>query len=280
MKKSTMLLMAMLAFLLTAFPRHFSVAADCPNNVNAEESPVQCWLKKNQEETLKAVKKQLETAHNIVWNLDKRQSLKTNILLKSLAFVPREELNQRGLNTSEDGYQGVTWMSKDFAQLALKAQAQKKNKGVLTLDQYVWITPASQTQTFCKTCQGSLSNSDIPEIIKLRLRLIQYLGLILDDSNQSNFVTITAKKSDIIRPCLDQEISDDRCNPLTSQQERTNFINENPNLISEKYPWTALGYTYDWGKQTENVGASEYAIKPGSTVFIESVKTTKDFCQR
>ena len=271
--------MALLAFLLTAFPRHFSVAADCPTNVNSGESPVKCWLEKKQLETLKTVEKQLETAQNIVWNWDKRQSLKTNILLKSLAFVPREELNQRGLNTNEDGHQGVTWMSKDFANQALAAQ--KNNKGILILkDQYVWITPSSQTQTFCKTCQGSLSNSDIPAIIKLRLRLIQYLGLILDDSNQSYFVTITAKKSDIIRPCLDREISDDRCNPLTSQQERTSFIKENPTLISEKYPWTALGYTYDWGKQTENVGASEYVIKSGSTVFIESVKTTKDFCQR
>lgn len=279
MKKSTMLLMAMLTFLLSAFPRHFSVAADCPTNVNAEESSVQCWLEKKQGETLKTVKKQLETAHNIVWNWDKRQSLKTNTLLKSLAFVPREELNQRGLNTNEDGYQGVTWMSKNFADQALLAQ--KNNKGILTLkNQYVWITPSAQTQIFCKTCQGSLSNSDIPEIIKLRLRLTQYLGLILDDSNQSHFVTITAKKSDIIRPCLDKEISDDRCNPLTSQQERTNFINENPNLIGKAYPWTAFGYTYDWGKQTENVGASEYAIKPGSTILIESVKTTKVFCQR
>jgi hypothetical protein len=57
-------------------------------------------------------------------------------------------------------------------------------------------------------------------------------------------------------------------------------MKKNPNLIGEAYPWTALGYTYDWGRQTENVGASEYVIKPNATVFIESVKTTKDFCQR
>jgi hypothetical protein len=51
-------------------------------------------------------------------------------------------------------------------------------------------------------------------------------------------------------------------------------------LISTKYPWTTLGYTYDWGVKTSNVGASEYVIKPGATVFIKSVRKTRDFCQR
>jgi hypothetical protein len=219
MRKSTMLLMTTLTFLLAPFPQLFSAAENCPSNVNAEENSVQCWLKIKKPDTLKAVEERLNTAHNKVWNWDKRQSLKSDTLLTSLAFVPREKLNKRVLNANEDGYQGVTWMSKDFADQSLAAQ--NNNKGIFTLlkNQYIWITLSAQTQTFCKTCQGSLSSQDIPEIIKLRLRLIQYLGLILDGSYQSYFVTITAKKSDIIRPCLDQEISDDQCSVPKSQQE-------------------------------------------------------------
>jgi hypothetical protein len=47
------------------------------------------------------------------------------------------------------------------------------------------------------------------------------------------------------------------------------------------YPWTALGYTYDWGNPVApHIGASEFVINAGSSgipVFIKSAKWTGDY---
>ncbi|OPY70481.1 MAG: hypothetical protein A4E57_00484 [Syntrophorhabdaceae bacterium PtaU1.Bin034] len=51
--------------------------------------------------------------------------------------------------------------------------------------------------------------------------------------------------------------------------------------LSTPYPWTALGYTYDWGNPTApHIGLSEFVINPGSggvPVFIKSVNWTRDY---
>ena len=223
MQKLTLLLTTTLSFLLLIPSQKSSFADNCSPSINAEKSSVECWLKNQKSSAprggvwksfarkplvsiaslyfspqgagnythtrLKFSEKQLESAHSTVWNWDKPQplKLKTDVSLQQLAPVSSEELKERGLNSDESGYKGVTWMSDGFAK---QAQAVKDHQqGTLKLNQYIWITPASQTQPFCRTCKGSLSNSNIPEIINLRLRLIQYLGLILKDSDKSHFVT-------------------------------------------------------------------------------------------
>lgn len=35
---------------------------------------------------------------------------------------------------------------------------------------------------------------------------------------------------------------------------------------SKEYPWTRLGYTYDWGDESNHVGVSEFVIVPGTEV--------------
>ncbi len=43
------------------------------------------------------------------------------------------------------------------------------------------------------------------------------------------------------------------------------------------YPWTRLGYTYDWGNPESEVGLSEFVIEAGATVKIHSVSGTADY---
>lgn len=40
------------------------------------------------------------------------------------------------------------------------------------------------------------------------------------------------------------------------------------------YPWTRLGYTYDWGDPTNHVGATEFILKPGTYTLTTSPKKT------
>ncbi len=45
------------------------------------------------------------------------------------------------------------------------------------------------------------------------------------------------------------------------------------------YPWTRLGYTYDWNPNTTDYGASEYVIKKNSKVEIVSIISTEAYCR-
>jgi len=44
-----------------------------------------------------------------------------------------------------------------------------------------------------------------------------------------------------------------------------------------KYPWTRLGYTYDWGDSATHVGLSEFILEQNATAVVESVTSTVDY---
>ncbi|HEY9747570.1 MAG TPA: hypothetical protein V6C63_02635, partial [Allocoleopsis sp.] len=56
----------------------------------------------------------------------------------------------------------------------------------------------------------------------------------------------------------------------------------------KSYPWTQLGYTYDWGNQADwqglephrpaHVGLSEFVIRQGSVVTVRSTQSTEAYC--
>ncbi len=47
---------------------------------------------------------------------------------------------------------------------------------------------------------------------------------------------------------------------------------------AKKYPWTALGYTYDWGDPLDPRGPSEFVVPGGETVVFESLTDTLEYC--
>ena len=145
----------------------------------------------------------------------------------------------------------------------------------LDLDRPVWVTPAPQVQRFC---QGL--DFDAPS---LTLRLEQYLGLP-PHNGKTKFVELWVSPDDLWRPCPDPEIDDRSC----QRQFPENVSIEHKRSIVELmlssygangYPWTRLGYTYDWGRVRSEVGASEFVIASGATVTVRSVQTTEEFCQ-
>jgi len=48
---------------------------------------------------------------------------------------------------------------------------------------------------------------------------------------------------------------------------------------ADGYPWTRLGYTYDWGNPKSEIGLSEFVIRAGATVTIHAVSDTVNYCQ-
>jgi hypothetical protein len=43
------------------------------------------------------------------------------------------------------------------------------------------------------------------------------------------------------------------------------------------YPWTRLGYTYDWAPDAKEVGMSEYVLQTGSGIWVEQTTTAAAF---
>ena len=59
-------------------------------------------------------------------------------------------------------------------------------------------------------------------------------------------------------------------------------IPNNPGHISSHYcentyPWTRLGYTYDWAENGEEYGLSEFLLTDGAEVTVEFTKTLEEF---
>lgn len=44
-----------------------------------------------------------------------------------------------------------------------------------------------------------------------------------------------------------------------------------------RYPWTGLGYTYDWADNGTEYGLSEFILKNGAEVTVERTYTNEEF---
>lgn len=55
---------------------------------------------------------------------------------------------------------------------------------------------------------------------------------------------------------------------------------------SNSFPWTRLGYTFDWGAESQQgsdngkgVGATEFIALKGARIYVESIQSTADYCR-
>jgi len=106
----------------------------------------------------------------------------------------------------------------------------------------------------------------------LNLRVEEFLGL--PDAGYNYCVELWVKPSSLFRPSPDPEIDDTVAEttyrPGTSQ-EYINWLNQQiyeSYYSGSKFPFTRLGYTYDWGGSTK-FGMSEFVIQTGSTVEVK-----------
>lgn len=145
----------------------------------------------------------------------------------------------------------------------------------------VFVTAAPQVQELCK----GLTLDDTDRVARIN----EYLGLppATASDNSRQFAEIWVKPTDMFRPCPDAEIDDTTCGlqfPATATADHKTWIN---NYYASsygfwqttRYPWTGLGYTYDWcSGTTSHEGASEYVIRSGSTVSVKGYVTRDVYC--
>ncbi|HEX5749501.1 MAG TPA: hypothetical protein VFZ09_24950 [Archangium sp.] len=149
-----------------------------------------------------------------------------------------------------------------------------------TLSREIWVTAVPQLKELCKT---------VPEDAARIARVNQYLGLppATESDNRRQFVEMWVKPGDMFRPCPDPEISDTTCGlsfPAGVSSEHKTWISNNYASSygfwqTTHYPWTGLGYTYDWCSQDDkHVGASEFVVRPGSIVSVTAIIDRNTYC--
>jgi hypothetical protein len=109
------------------------------------------------------------------------------------------------------------------------------------------------------------------------LRISQLLGLP-PDNTYSYVVELWVRPTDLYRPAGDNEIDDNTASAYLPANADSNYVIwYNQNIYDSyfanwtHYPWTRLGYTYDWGNHASKVGLSEFCIKKNSLVYIKKL---------
>ncbi|MBL0225139.1 MAG: hypothetical protein IPQ16_06050 [Geobacteraceae bacterium] len=172
-----------------------------------------------------------------------------------------------------------------------------------TLKADLWVTVAPELKIFFF---GTMPQS---------LRIAQLLGVPPEYAlEERSMVELWVSPQDMFRPCPDPEITDRECQAdfpadpfrsFTSTElvrategpgwnifmnytgwfnNRKDYIYSNARNypLSSPYPWTRLGYTYDWGS-SNHVGLSEFVVHgrkqngSGISVGVNSVRTTTEY---
>ncbi len=157
-----------------------------------------------------------------------------------------------------------------------------KETGTYNTGNYpIWVTTASELQNLCQTASFGRAEG-------LDLRLKQLLGLP-PTVDKKYFVEAWVLPEDMFRPCLDNKVAESNCN-LSFPDETTKEYKEWVDQLrlasyfhaewNKNYPWTQLGYTYDWNPKNKNhVGLSEFVIDKNKEIIINRFYTTMEYCK-
>lgn len=163
----------------------------------------------------------------------------------------------------------VAWMSQASYD---RLYAGRTETTLPTTKPILWVTAAPQVQAFCR---GLAAADPAP-------RLKQYLGLAADWSYDV-FVEFWVPPAGLLRPCPDQEVTDATCEVAagpTAAEEPWYADLYRTSYLPTGAPWTRLGYTYDWAPDSpDDKGASEFMVRPGTTVAIADAVPTAAYCR-
>jgi hypothetical protein len=194
----------------------------------------------------------------------------------------------------------LRWNEQGQVLMATLAESDCKDHGPFCRDQIgksvpltgeVWLSAAPFLQDFCRGLPRSAAAD-------LKLRLLQRLGIAPDGVPVDAVVEMWIDPKDFFRPCADPEVTDGECTlPLTPGDgsacpwagstwmchnwESSYPVACGPGVDPIPFPWTGLGYTWDWspGNPTHH-GESEFVVPAGKTVMIESVMGISEYCGR
>lgn len=153
----------------------------------------------------------------------------------------------------------------------------------------IWVSLDGEVQNKCAS--WGISGD------ALRKRLEQLLGLPPNQPPQyqkTRFVVLSAPSGYLQRPCVGLGDSADgpptcsvrvKASPAISPlafvggQMASSYIDVTSG--SPGYPFTRLGYTYDWSPvSADHYGASEFILVPGTVATVKAQMSTDEYCAR
>ena len=147
-----------------------------------------------------------------------------------------------------------------------------------TVGRETWVTAVPELRRRCAA---------IPPGTDVTLRLEQLLGLP-PRNGKTKLVQLWVSPGDLFRPAADPEIGDREAGPDFPNNRRVAVTAahrawiedlESKSYGADGYPWTRLGYTYDWNNPRSEVGLSEFVVEKGAVVRVESVQDTASYCR-
>lgn len=104
------------------------------------------------------------------------------------------------------------------------------------------------------------------------------MGLPIDET-YTHLIELWVRPDALFRPSPDNEITDTVASldfPANAEDGYIEWFNENiiKSYFPIRYPWTRLGYTYDWANNDNEIGVSEFVIKRDSKVIVKSKDPT------
>jgi hypothetical protein len=138
-----------------------------------------------------------------------------------------------------------------------------------------WVTVPHEFKLWCATNNSNPDSS---------LRIEQLLGLS-PNKGYTHFIELWVRPDDLFRPSPDCEITDSRAElSLSSTADSTFKAWFNDNIIYSyfppRFPWTRMGYTFDWGNPHSEAGLSEFVIRRNCRVIVNAIYTTADYVKQ
>ncbi len=168
------------------------------------------------------------------------------------------------------------------------AVGQEGKTVTLTNSYGTWVTVEPEVKEICKGYQRS-------EVIQKLHYLLGLQPAVPSDSN-AKFVRVSiapqkvGPTGGVFRPCPDPDPTKTACaNTINGPQAFVSwFANQQvfsyrkgPDLKQTGYPWTRLGYTYNWDPQASDIrGAQEYIVPGGTQVKVIEIVSPEEYCAR
>lgn len=98
----------------------------------------------------------------------------------------------------------------------------------------------------------------------------------------THFIEMWVHPADLWRPSPDNEITDNTAQipiPADMDSSYQNWYRDNIiySYFPLRYPWTRLGYTYDWGNPETEIGLSEFVLKNNSQILVHNVYDNESY---
>ncbi len=201
-----------------------------------------------------------------------------NMAVRDSVFAEEDEVKPLVSLTKEDKF--VTWDEKGRVLLCTwhsYPDSYPEGETVTTKWGYVWSFTDKEIASY---------SDELKNAADAQMRLRQLIA-VSPDKKHSTVTGLWVNTDDVIRPAYQTDATDGRMftsfeNEETVDKDFKAWFDQNilDSYFYGGYPWTRLGYTYDWADNGKEYGLTEFLIKKDAQAEVAFTETTDEFLER